>query len=59
MKEAIFLDFYGTVVHEDGEIVQKISQIIFNYYSWNIALKCVFKPAWVEIGAQRWNYYLY
>lgn len=30
MKEAIFLDFYGTVVHEDGENVRKISQIIFN-----------------------------
>ena len=30
MKEAIFLDFYGTVVHEDGENVRKISQIIFD-----------------------------
>ena len=25
MKEAIFLDFYGTVVFEDGENIEKIS----------------------------------
>lgn len=30
MKQAIFLDFYGTVVFEDGENVSKISQIIFD-----------------------------
>lgn len=30
MIKAFFLDFYGTVVHEDGEIVKKISQIIYN-----------------------------
>ncbi len=28
MMQAVFLDFYGTVVHEDGEIVQRISQEI-------------------------------
>ena len=28
MKEAIFLDFYGTVVFEDGENIEKISKII-------------------------------
>lgn len=28
MKEAIFLDFYGTVVFEDGESIEKISKII-------------------------------
>ena len=30
MKKAIFIDFYGTVVHEDGEIVKKVSGDIFN-----------------------------
>ncbi len=30
MKEAIFLDFYGTVVFEDGENINKISRIIFD-----------------------------
>lgn len=29
MIKAIFVDFYGTVVFEDGEIVKKISQIIY------------------------------
>lgn len=29
MIKAFFLDFYGTIVHEDGEIVKKISQIIY------------------------------
>lgn len=28
MTKAVFLDFYGTVVHEDGEVIQKITQII-------------------------------
>ena len=28
MKDAIFLDFYGTVVFEDGENIEKISKII-------------------------------
>ena len=30
MTKAIFVDFYGTLVHEDGEVVEKISQIILN-----------------------------
>lgn len=30
MIKAVFIDFYGTVVHEDGEVIQKISQEIFN-----------------------------
>lgn len=29
MIKAFFLDFYGTVVHEDGEIIEKITQIIY------------------------------
>ncbi len=29
MIKAIFLDFYGTVVHEDGEIIKKITNIIY------------------------------
>ena len=28
MKKAVFLDFYGTVVFEDGENIEKISKII-------------------------------
>ena len=30
MIKAFFLDFYGTVVHEDGEIIKKITQIIYD-----------------------------
>ena len=30
MKQAIFLDFYGTVVFEDGEVISKIEKIIFD-----------------------------
>lgn len=29
MVKAIFIDFYGTVVFEDGECVGKISQLIY------------------------------
>lgn len=29
MVKAFFLDFYGTVVYEDGEVVKKISQLIY------------------------------
>jgi GNAT superfamily N-acetyltransferase len=25
---------------------------VANYHSWNIALNCGFKPAWVEVGAK-------
>lgn len=28
MLEAIFLDFYGTVVHEDGEVIRQITKLI-------------------------------
>lgn len=30
MVKAIFIDFYGTVVHEDGEVIKQISQEIFD-----------------------------
>ena len=30
MVKALFLDFYGTVVHEDGEIIREITKIIMN-----------------------------
>lgn len=30
MVKAVFLDFYGTVVHEDGEIIKKITSIIYD-----------------------------
>lgn len=29
MVKAIFTDFYGTVVHEDGEVIKKITQEIY------------------------------
>ena len=30
MIKAFFVDFYGTLVHEDGEVIKKITQIIFD-----------------------------
>lgn len=45
MSKALFLDFYGTVVHEDGEIIKKIIQII--YETGNAESKS-------EIGAFWW-----
>lgn len=30
MIKALFVDFYGTLVHEDGEFVQQVSRIIFD-----------------------------
>lgn len=35
------IPFYGTSVS--------------NYHSWNIAINCGFRPAWVEIGAEKRN----
>ena len=46
MIKAVFIDFYGTVVHEDGEVIKKVSQEIFDtgkvddkseigFYWWN------------------------
>lgn len=29
MVKAVFIDFYGTLVHEDGAVIEKISQEIF------------------------------
>lgn len=30
MIKAIFIDFYGTLVHEDGAVIQQVSQEIFD-----------------------------
>ena len=30
MVRAVFLDFYGTVVHEDGDVIDKITRIIMS-----------------------------
>ena len=30
MTKAFFVDFYGTLVYEDGEVVKKITEMIFN-----------------------------
>ena len=46
MVKAFFVDFYGTVVYEDGEIIKKITQIIYN--TGNVEDKS-------EIGAFWWN----
>lgn len=46
MVKAVFLDFYGTVVHEDGEVIKKIKEII-------IEKGCVSNRS--EIGAFWWN----
>lgn len=46
MIKAIFLDFYGTVVHEDGEVIKQVSQEIFD--TGNVKDKS-------EIGSYWWN----
>ncbi|HKL98857.1 MAG TPA: HAD family hydrolase [Mobilitalea sp.] len=46
MKKAIFLDFYGTVVHEDDTVIEKITQEIFE--TGNAADKS-------EIGTYWWK----
>ena len=46
MIKAFFIDFYGTVVYEDGEIIKKITQIIYN--TGKVEDKS-------EIGAFWWN----
>lgn len=44
--KAVFLDFYGTVVHEDGEVIKKITEIIME-------TGCARNGS--EIGAFWWN----
>ena len=39
MTKALFVDFYGTVVHEDGEVIKKITQIIYDTGKVEINLK--------------------
>ena len=46
MIKAVFLDFYGTVVHEDGEVIKKITKIIMETGSVDDGNK---------IGAFWWN----
>ncbi len=46
MIKAIFIDFYGTVVHEDGEVIKKVSQEIYD--TGNAKDKA-------EIGSYWWN----
>jgi len=46
MIKAVFIDFYGTVVYEDGEVIQKVSQEI--YVSGKVNDKS-------EIGSYWWN----
>ena len=44
MIKAVFLDFYGTVVHEDGEVIKKITDIIFE--TGNVADKSTIGTFW-------------
>lgn len=46
MVKAVFLDFYGTVVHEDGEVIRQITDIICD--TGQVADKS-------EIGTFWWN----
>lgn len=46
MVKAIFIDFYGTVVHEDGEVIKQVSQEIFDTGKVNNKS---------EIGSYWWN----
>lgn len=46
MLKALFIDFYGTVVHEDGEVIKQVSQEIYN--TGEVVDKS-------EIGAYWWN----
>ena len=46
MVNAVFIDFYGTIVHEDGAVIKKISQEIFD--TGNVEDKS-------EIGSYWWN----
>lgn len=46
MVKAIFIDFYGTVVHEDGEVIKQVSQEIFDTGRVNDKS---------EIGSYWWN----
>ena len=46
MIKAFFVDFYGTAVHEDGEVIKQITQIIFD--TGNVENKG-------EIGSFWWN----
>lgn len=46
MVKAIFIDFYGTVAHEDGEVIKQVSQEIFDTGKVNDKS---------EIGSYWWN----
>lgn len=46
MIKAIFIDFYGTIVYEDGEVVSKISRLIYETGNAN-------SPS--EVDAYWWN----
>lgn len=46
MIKAVFIDFYGTVVHEDGEVIKQVLQEIYD--TGEVTDKS-------EIGAYWWN----
>lgn len=64
MIKAVFLDFYGTVVHEDGEVVKKVTQEIFatgevanksdvGSYWWNEFQRMFFSANGADFKTQR------
>ena len=34
--KAFFVDFYGTIVHEDGEVIKSITKIIREHWKKNL-----------------------
>ena len=55
MTKAIFIDFYGTIVYEDGEIIEIVTKEIEEYFNKNSKItggsnheikkiKCIISP---------------
>ena len=68
MIKAVFLDFYGTVVHEDGEVIKKITKIIMETgnvdeenkigaFWWNEFQTMCMNAYGEAFGTQRWLEY--
>ena len=47
--KGIFLDFYGTIVHEDGEVIKKITQIIVETGKAGFCNQGVIDEVWYSI----------
>ena len=49
---ATLVSLLRTAISERGEM-PFYGTSLANYHSWNIAIRCGFRPAWVEIGAKK------